>query len=248
MLEDWNSTIQPEKIQSEIEGISMGLWPLKTYQKADLRTVLTPDLLIDGEKLVYTPHGFPVCDSLLRKKQNKRCVIAHAPSNSSKKGTDTLILPALKRLSEKYDFEISLIQGMPHDDCLAAIQKSDLFIDQVLAGFYGNAALEAMSYGIPTVAYLDEKILDRIGALGGNCPIVAVKRRTENAFVEALEPYLKKPYKLKALSKKTRNWAAKWHDYSVVGRLWRKHYRRISTNSILNDYYNFRKKINPRFE
>ena len=36
MLEDWNSTIQPEKIQSEIEGISMGLWPLKTYQKAKL--------------------------------------------------------------------------------------------------------------------------------------------------------------------------------------------------------------------
>ena len=246
MLEGWNSTIQPEKIQSEIEGISMGLWPLKTYQKADLRTVLTPDLLIDGEKLVYTPHGFPVYDSLLRKKQNKRCIITHAPSNSSKKGTETLILPALKRLSEKYDFEISLVQGMPHKDCLAAIQKSDLFIDQVLVGFYGNAALEAMAYGIPTVAYLDEKILDRIGVLNRDCPIVAVKRRTENAFVEALEPYLKKPYKLKALSKKTRKWVGKRHDYSVIGRLWRKHYRRI-TNPILNDYYNFREKINPYF-
>ena len=104
-----------------------------------------------------------------------------------------------------------------------------------------------MSYGIPTAVYLDEKILDKVGISIRKCPIIAVRRRTENAFVEALEPYLKKPYKLQTLSKKTRKWVIKQHDYSVIGRLWRKYYRRI-TNSESKDCYNFREKINPRFE
>jgi hypothetical protein len=100
MSKHWNKNIQSEKI-----NISMGLWPLKTYENADLRTVLTPDLLITGEKIMYTPHAFPVTEAKFQENKNKRLIISHAPSNNSKKGTNSLILPALKKLSEKYDFE-----------------------------------------------------------------------------------------------------------------------------------------------
>jgi hypothetical protein len=222
MSKHWNKNIQSEKI-----NISMGLWPLKTYENADLRTVLTPDLLITGEKIMYTPHAFPVTEAKFQENKNKRLIISHAPSNNSKKGTNSLILPALKKLSEKYDFEISLITGMPHNKCLDLIKKSDIFIDQVLVGFYGNAALEAMSYGIPTMTYLNEKYLNKIGTSNGELPIISVQYQTEKAIMEALEVFLKEPEKLKKLAHETKKWVKAHHDYQHIGRLWIWNYEKL---------------------
>ena len=222
MSKHWNKNIQSEKV-----NISMGLWPLKTYERADLRTVLTPDLLVKGEKIMYTPHAFPVTEATFQENKNKRLIISHAPSNSSKKGTDSMILPALKKLSEKYDFEISLIKGMPHDKCLDLIKKSDIFIDQVLVGFYGNAALEAMSYGIPTMTYLSEKSLNKIGTSNEKLPIISVQYQTEKAIMEALEVFLKEPKKLKKLAHETKKWVEEHHDYQHIGKLWIWNYEKL---------------------
>tara|TARA_B110000196_G_C21131056_1_gene658485 strand:+ start:65 stop:2173 length:2109 start_codon:yes stop_codon:yes gene_type:complete len=215
MSKHWNKNIQYEK-----EHISMGLWPLKTYEDADLRTVLTPDLLINGEKIMYTPHAFPVTKSKFQENHNERLIVSHAPSNNSKKGTDSLILPALEKLSEKYDFEISLITGMSHQKCLDLIKKSDIFIDQVLVGFYGNAALEAMSYGIPTMTYLNEKYLNMIGTSNKKLPLINIPYQTEKAIVETLEIFLKYPNKLKKIANKTKKWVEVHHDYQSIGKLW----------------------------
>jgi hypothetical protein len=242
MSKKWNYEIEQEK-----GNITMGLWPLKTYQNIDLQTVLTPDLLISGEKIMYTPQGFPTTESTIQRNKNKRLVISHAPSNSSKKGTDSLILPALEILSKKYDFEIVLITGMAHDKCLEIIKKSDIFIDQVLVGFYGNAALEAMSYGIPTVAYLDEKYLRLVDTSSKKIPIINTKYQTKEAIVEALEPFLKKPTKLKNISKKTKKWVTKHHDYQIIGKLWLWNYENLFDLK-LSWYQNLLEKIKAPFK
>ena len=242
MSKNWNHEIVKER-----ENITMGLWPLKTYRNIDLQTVLTPDLLISGEKIMYTPQGFPTTKSTIQKNENKRLVISHAPSNSSKKGTESLILPALEILSKKYDFEIKLITGMAHDECLEIIKKSDIFIDQVLVGFYGNAALEAMSYGIPTVAYLDEKYLRLVGTSSKKIPIINTKYQNKEAIVDALEPFLKESTMLKNLSKKTKKWVTKHHDYQIIGKLWLWNYKKV-IDVKLNWYQNLLEKIKNPFK
>jgi glycosyltransferase involved in cell wall biosynthesis len=237
MKKDWGNG----PISEEIKQISIGLWPLETYRCADLRTVLTADLLID-DNIIFTPQAIPTSKFELVNKSNKRLIVTHAPSNRMKKGTDSIILPALERLSKRFDFEIKLIENMTHEKCLEEIQKSDIFIDQVLVGFYGNAAMEAMAFGVPIAVHLNENITKLAGDIFEYCPIIPVRERTIESFTKAIEPWLKNPETLRLQGLKSRKWVSLVHDENVVGKKWVHLYRNLF-NPISRFYQLFRKKF-----
>jgi len=241
MKNNWNK----KPISEEIEQASMGLWPLETYKCADLQTVLTADLLID-DNIIFTPQAIPTSKFELVKKSNKRLIVTHAPSNRMKKGTDSIILPALERLSKRFDFEIKLIENMTHEKCLEEIQKSDIFIDQVLVGFYGNAAMEAMAFGVPIAVHLKENVTKLAGDAFGYCPIIPVRERTIEAFTKAIEPWLENPENLKLQGLKSRKWVSHVHDENVVGKKWVHLYRNLF-NPISRFYQLFRKKFGNHY-
>lgn len=236
MKNSWNKKL----ISEEIEQASMGLWPLKTYKCADLQTVLTADLLID-DNIIFTPQAIPTSKFKLAKKSNKRLIVTHAPSNRMKKGTDSIILPALKRLSKKIDFEIKVIEGVTHEECIKQIQKSDLYVELGLGGFYGNAAMEAMSFGIPIAVHLKENVTKLAGDVFEYCPIIPVRERTIEAFTNAIEPWLKNPEALRLQGLKSRKWVSLVHDENVVGKKWVHLYRNLF-NPVSRFYQLFRKK------
>ena len=227
-------------LSEEIRQTSMGLWPLKTYRCADLRTGLTADLVIEKD-MIFTPQSIPTSNFTYQKKSNKRIVITHAPTHRIKKGTDSIILPALEDLSKRFDIEIKLIEGLTHDECLREIQMSDLYVELGLSGFYGNAAMEAMAFGVPIAVHLKKNVTKLAGSVFDYCPIIPVRERTIESFTKAIEPWLKNPETLRLQGLKSRKWVSLVHDEKVVGKKWLHLYRNLF-NPISRFYQLFRKK------
>lgn len=77
--------------------------------------------------------------------------VLHAPSNKEFKGTSYIIDAITQLKSEGYLIEFKLIENVSHDELIRYYKQCHLFIDQILAGWYGTASLEAMALGRPVV-------------------------------------------------------------------------------------------------
>ena len=88
----------------------------------------------------------------------KTPLIVHCPSNPKLKGTE-FVLAAVETLRQKHDFEFRLIHDMSHQEAIAAIASADIFVDQILFGYHGIAAIEGMALGKPTVCYIKDTMM-----------------------------------------------------------------------------------------
>mgnify|MGYP001491512115 CR=1 FL=1 len=113
-----------------------------------------------------------------------------------------------------------LIEGMSHKKCLKTLQKSDLYVELGLGGFYGNAAMEAMAFGIPVAVHLKDNVIRQAGSVFEDCPLIPVKQRTIDNFTKVLQPWLENHENLRRQGLRTREWICKVHDEKVVGRKW----------------------------
>jgi len=82
--------------------------------------------------------------------------IVHAPSDPHIKGT-RYITEAITQLSRRFPIEFIEVRDMPHTEAMKIYQSADLIIDQVLAGWYGGLAVEAMAMGKPVACYMREE-------------------------------------------------------------------------------------------
>lgn len=225
-------------------NVANSTWDLEAYSIADMKTVLTPDLLFREENRIITPHVQP--DIRIRKKRKKEdegVIITHAPSNTGKKGTNEFIIPAINELSKKYNIKFNLIQNLSHKDCLQEISKSDIFIDQMVAGYYGNAGLEAMTMGIPVLAYVNDETLRLAGSEWSDIPLLRVNKLSKESIKKTLEPYLKNNKKLIEISNLNKKWVKKTHSPKKIASMWEK----IYTELIKNRDRNFKNRSKNNF-
>ena len=139
----------------------------------------------------------------------RRLRILHAPSNSGIKGTP-IILAALERLKSRFDFELVLVENLPHAEAMKLYRSADLAIDQILAGWYGGFAVELMAMGKPVAAYIREE--DRCfipEAMWSDMPILRIDQRTID---DDLARILAAPSMLIAAGERARAYAERWHD------------------------------------
>jgi glycosyltransferase involved in cell wall biosynthesis len=123
----------------------------------------------------YTPN-YPVIE-------NKKIVISHSPSAKHTKGT-YYIENAIANLQKKYPIEYKTYHNVPREKVLTAINESDIFIDQLIAGSYGTACMEAMSMGKPVVVYLMDQLFAR--GLPQEIPLVNANPDTIEQKLEEL--------------------------------------------------------------
>lgn len=144
---------------------------------------------------------------------NQRPVIVHAPSNGAIKGT-SLILEALAKLHEHFDFELKLVQGVPNEEALAIYRTADIAIDQVLAGWYGGVAVEWMAMGKPVMAYLRESDLGFVPeAMRAEIP---VKNIRPHNLAEDIARVLEQRTEWSEWAKASRKFVERWHNPKVV--------------------------------
>ena len=110
-------------------------------------------LAIDLKDFVYSP--VPEITDGIR--------IMHAPTSRGYKGT-AYIIEALERIkSEGYPIHIDLVEGVTHKELIERYKQSHIFIDQILAGGYGTASIEAMALGRPVIAFIRPEFMAQYG-------------------------------------------------------------------------------------
>jgi glycosyltransferase involved in cell wall biosynthesis len=148
-----------------------------------------------------------------------RPVLVHAPSHQGVKGT-RYIVGAVNRLqAEGAAFDFVLVENMSREQARKIYEDADLVVDQLLAGWYGGVAVEAMALGKPAVCYLRENDLGFLGtAMRLELPLI---RTTPSDIYRTLREWLfERRHLLGEWGDKSRIYVEKWHNpESIAARL-----------------------------
>jgi hypothetical protein len=185
----------------------------KVRRHCDRVFCLNPDLLsfVPGaEFLPYASVGSDLleADSRAHGPAEGLPTVVHAPTNRSIKGTRHVVA-ASEALQRRLPHRLVLVEGLSRSECLAALESADVLIDQVLVGWYGGLAVEAMALGVPVVCRIDEMQRSLIpAAMGAELPIVSGDPAT---LEQVLGELLTDPDRRWRLGQSGRRYVARWH-------------------------------------
>jgi len=141
---------------------------------------------------------------------NARLKVVHAPSHRGVKGTRHLVeaVERLKRTGVAID--LVLVEGLSRSEARAVYERCDVAVDQLLAGWYGGFAVEAMALGKPVVAYLRQADLAFIpGAMRAELPVVSAEPGSIEAVLRSLAE--SSHQKLAEIGARGRAYVERWH-------------------------------------
>lgn len=186
----------------------------KFDQIADVIYALNPDLLhILPQRTKFIPYAHIDLNDwqLVQHPRSKIPIVLHAPSHTRAKGT-RFILDAVARLrNEGVKFEFILIENIDNAEARKLYEQCDLVIDQLLAGWYGGFAVEAMALGKPVISYIREEDTD----------FIPVEMKNDLPFIQATpatiydvlhESITLKLDELPCRGTVSRAFVEKWHD------------------------------------
>lgn len=150
----------------------------------------------------------------------RRPLIVHSPSNPKLKGTE-FVLAAVEKLRSKLEFEFRLIQNMPRSQALSLVAQADVFVDQLIMGSHGLAALEAMAFGKPVICFIKPSLKQSYPA---DLPIVSAN--PDNLF-EVLGALIRDGSLRQQSGLRSRAYVEKHHDAVVIARQLREIYAEL---------------------
>jgi hypothetical protein len=142
---------------------------------ADRAFYLNPDL----RDLLPGAHFLPYANVDLQAvrpvpfRESQEIVVAHAPTHRDIKGTAYLIEAVDALRSDGLPVRLDLLEGLTRQEVLTRTAAADVVVDQLIAGWYGGYAVEAMALAKPVLAYVDER-----NPFGDRLPIITTGRAT----------------------------------------------------------------------
>lgn len=141
--------------------------------------------------------------------------LLHAPTSRGNKGSE-FILAAVKKLKkEGYNINLKLVEGVTHAELKDLYYECDIFVGQILGGWYGTADIEAMALGTPTVCFYRESYFNHIDY---SEKIPLINANPETIYDVLLDIYNDK-YNLKEISIKSRAFVEEVHDANKVAKI-----------------------------
>lgn len=194
----------------------------KAARHGDHLFAVNPDLLhfLPAEKSSFLPYAIAAHVVPRRRPFFAGDVvrIVHAPTNREAKGTDH-VLKALAELKDEFGSRVEtvLVENTPHAQALQIYADADLFVDQLLVGWYGGVAVEVMHMGIPVASFVRERDLDLVPpAMRDELPLLRVDPFT---IGQRLREFVRNRDMAYELGRRGRAFAARWHDPARVARL-----------------------------
>ncbi|MEB3286059.1 MAG: hypothetical protein VKJ04_01005 [Vampirovibrionales bacterium] len=197
-------------------------------QSFDARVAMTPDLNYEWFNGYFITHSINTLEYEYSWQDNNR--ICHSPSTKSRKGTDQF-LQAVSQLENFEHWNLDLIQNVSHKECIVRKSQSSLFFDQAgqeslkslgtddVIGFYGNSALEAMVYGIPTIAHVSQQAIEGAERAGKDwrlCPVINAPPMDAAGMQKSIQQFINmESEQRRELSIQTRRWVEQHHSYEV---------------------------------
>jgi glycosyltransferase involved in cell wall biosynthesis len=144
---------------------------------ANALLVSTPDLLPYAPTAQWVPQ--PTDLEYWRRSHpgplnQSEVTIAHAPSTKFKKGTKYVQQAVEQLKDEGYNIRLDVIHDVPYAQVRERVEAADIFVDQLLAGWYGNATCEAMALELPVLVYIRDDLLSYLDG----CPVVCTTLQT----------------------------------------------------------------------
>jgi hypothetical protein len=196
-------------------------------RKANAIFCLNPDLCRFIPEGVFLPYAHVdvrewVPDRSERSSGRKEIVVLHAPSDRKIKGT-AYIESSMRRLRSRYpNVVFDLLEGIPHTQLKEKIKRADIVVDQLLVGWYGGLAVEAMAMGKPVIAYIREEDLQFIPVdMANELPVV--NANIEN-FESVMGELVQNGEARRAVGERGRAYVERWHDPIKVAQMTLRYY------------------------
>ncbi len=158
---------------------------------------------------------------------NPTPVVVHAPQHRWVKGTDFLIQAADNLAKKGFDFELRLIERVPHQEALTLYAQADILADQFCIGAWGAFAQEGLALGKPVLTYLDQ---EHLGDPAFNLPIV---NTNPTNIEQVLAVLIRVPELRERLGRAGRTSVERYQSPEAIGDVWRQIYRHVWWKSIL---------------
>jgi glycosyltransferase involved in cell wall biosynthesis len=195
--------------------------------------VTTPDLKDFLPQATHFPLILPELPDqpppfLERKGQRDVFKVLHVTNHEGLDGT-RYIIEAVRRLrEERVAIDLIVPRKIPFQEMLRMYQEADLTIGKLTMGYYANAQIESMYFGLPTLCYIREVFLEEIP----DCPIINV--RPDNLY-EKLKYYLAHRDELTEIGRRGPDFVRKYHSGPLVARRLIEMYRRSHRSDLTED-------------
>jgi len=146
--------------------------------------------------------------------QREELVVAHAPTDRVIKGTQHVIEAVDALRDEGLAIRLDLVEGVTRDVALERLTAADLLVDQLLLGWYGTVAVEAMALGRPVISHIREDEPED-NPFGAELPIV---RTTPATLIDDLRALSADRDRLPQLSVAGRAFVEEHHDPVSIAR------------------------------
>ncbi len=185
----------------------------RALRYADRVFYLNPDLapwLPGAEFLPYASFD-PQSVQPAEPVEREEMVVAHAPTDRAVKGTRHVLEAVASLRAEGVPVRLVLLEGMTRQQVVRELAEADVVVDQLLLGWYGGLAVEAMSLGKPVVAGID----DEINPTGAPVPLVSA---TPATLAGVLRELAADPARRRAAGLACRRYVETVHDPRAVAR------------------------------
>ncbi len=146
--------------------------------------------------------------------------IFHAPNHKYIKGTRYFQAAVNQLKKEGMNIELVIAEKLPHEKIKKIIACSDIIADQLVIGWYGMFAVEAMAMEKPVLCYIRpefEELFISEGLLRpGELPVI---KCTPFNLVETIRDLMKDRKVLVEIGQKSREFVLKHHSTTVIGRV-----------------------------
>lgn len=197
----------------------------KAARYADHMFALNPDLMyfLPKEKssfLPYAIHGYSTIEvpSAAQKSTSETFHIVHAPTDRAVKGT-AYVFRTVESLKQTYGDRIrfTLVENMKVDEARRVCAEADVIIDQLLVGWYGGLAVEAMKMGIPVICFINPSFEQFLpDGMMAQMPII---NSTPVTLETTLKGLIDNRDSLAEISKASLDYAERWHNPEFVAKL-----------------------------
>ena len=194
------------------------------YGDCALRTSFETDLLYPEYNGILTPYPIDSMENEIEWKMSVPPVFYHHPTTEKSKNTK-FIVDVFNRFT---DAEIQVKKDrirVPQVISMEQRKRSTILFDQFAVGAYGNAACEAMQFGIPVACWISEESFNQAPEwYRDECPVITTDRdvdKWETLIRSVLDSDMNE------LSRKTKDWCDKMHSYQSVAKQWDNLYNQI---------------------
>ena len=158
--------------------------------------------------------------------QSSEFVVGHAPTHRMVKGTDEIIRAVQNLRSKGYKVRLELIEGLSREDAQKKYQEIDLFVDQLVIGWYGVVSLEVMALGKPVLCFIKGRGLRFVPArMLSDLPII---NADENSLEEKLVGVMHMSVEQRqSLAERGLAYLREWHDPTKIAQRVVGDYRKV---------------------